>query len=78
LAIAYFCLATALLIWPLYPWLANRIEPRLFGLPWSLAWILGVIVANFLVLALLYRLRLIDDREHDELAEASQASQASQ
>lgn len=65
LALLYFVLATATLIWPLYPWLANRIEPRVWGLPFSLVWILGVITANFLVLVLLYALRVIDDREHD-------------
>lgn len=71
LAVAYFCLATAALIWPLYPWLGNHIEPRVLGLPFSLVWVLGVITANFGVLVLLYRLRLIDDREHDEAPDAA-------
>jgi hypothetical protein len=66
LSLLYFALATATLIWPIYPWLGNRIEPRVLGLPWSLAWVLIVIVCNFVALALLFRLRVIDDREHDD------------
>ena len=63
LAVLYFALATACLVWPIYPGIANRIEPRLFGLPFSLTWVLGVITLNFVVLLILYRLRLIDARE---------------
>jgi hypothetical protein len=66
LAVLYFAAATAALVWPLYPWLGNRIEPRVLGLPFSLVWILAIIASNFCVLVLLYRLRLIDDREVDE------------
>jgi hypothetical protein len=66
LSLLYFALATASLVWPIYPWLGNHIEPRVFGLPWSLAWVLIVIVCNFVVLALLFRLRVIDDREIEE------------
>jgi len=63
LSLAYFALATAALIWPIYPRFGDHIEPRVFGLPWSLTWILIVIACNFAVLSLLYRLRVIDDRE---------------
>jgi hypothetical protein len=63
LALLYFVLATAALVWPVYPWLGNRIEPRVLGLPFSLIWVLAIITSNFCVLVLLYRLRLIDDRE---------------
>ncbi len=66
LAVVYFLIATASLVWPIYPAWFDRIEPRVLGLPFSLAWILIVIVANFVVLALLYSLRLVDDREHEE------------
>lgn len=65
LSLLYFVVATALLVWPIYPWLGNRIEPRLLGLPLSLTWVLGVIAANFVVLVLLYRLRLVDDHEEE-------------
>jgi predicted PurR-regulated permease PerM len=66
LALLYFALATAALVWPVYPWLGDRIEPRVLGLPFSLVWILVIITSNFCVLVLLYRLRLIDDLEIDE------------
>lgn len=66
LALIWFVLATATLVWPIYPAWFDRIEPRIAGLPFSLAWILIIIVANFGVVALLYRLRLVDDREADE------------
>jgi hypothetical protein len=68
-ALIWFALATATLVWPIYPTWFDRIEPRIFGLPFSLAWILIIIVANFCVVGLLYKLRLVDDREHDEVAE---------
>ncbi len=60
LGVAYFVFATALLIWPIFPALGNRIEPRVLGLPFSLVYVLAVIVANTLVLAALYRARVID------------------
>jgi hypothetical protein len=66
LALLYFVLATAALVWPIYPAVANRIEPRVLGLPFSLIWVLAVIACNFLVLVVLYRLRLVDDREHED------------
>ncbi len=54
-----------MLIWPIYPALGNFIEPRVLGLPWSLVWVLIVIACNFVVLLVLFRLRAIDDREHE-------------
>jgi predicted PurR-regulated permease PerM len=71
LALLYFALATAALVWPVSPWLGDRIEPRLWGLPFSLTWVLGIITCNFCVLLLLYRWRLIDDREIDEPGDES-------
>jgi hypothetical protein len=61
----YFALSTAALVWPIYPWLGNRIDPRVLGLPFSLVWVLAIIASNFCVLLVLYRLRLIDDHEVD-------------
>ncbi len=55
LAIAYFVASAALLVAPLYTVLGNHIEPRVFGLPWSLVYVLGVIAANFAALAWMYR-----------------------
>lgn len=73
LAVLWFLLSTAALVWPVYPWLGNRVHPRVLGLPWSLTYVLLVIAANFGVLLLLHRLRVVDDREHDDSA-ASAAS----
>lgn len=36
------------------PFVANRIEPFVFGLPWLLAWTVGSAVATALMLALVY------------------------
>lgn len=60
-AIAYFALSTAALVAPVYTWLGNTIEPRVLGLPWSLVWVLGVVLANATVLALLYRGRWVGE-----------------
>lgn len=66
LALLYFVLATAALVWPIYPAFGNRIEPRVLGLPFSLVWVLAVITANFAVLVVLYRRRLVDHRELED------------
>lgn len=65
MCVLYFALATACLVWPIYPWLGNRIEPRVMGLPFSLVWILAIISSNFVVLLVLYRLRLVDAEEFE-------------
>lgn len=65
LAVAYFVLSTLFLIAPVYTVLGNRVEPRVLGLPWSLVYVLLVVVANFIVLALLYRARIADDDEDE-------------
>lgn len=65
MALLWFVVSTALLVWPIHSWLGNRVEPRIGGLPWSLVWVLLVIAANFVVLLVLYRLRVVDDREAD-------------
>jgi len=56
----FFLATTALLVWPLYPWLGNAIEPRVLGLPWSLVYVLLVIVVNAVALTWLYLARVID------------------
>ncbi|MEM6290467.1 MAG: hypothetical protein AAGA54_04350 [Myxococcota bacterium] len=55
LAIGYFVASTVALIAPVYTTFGNSIEPRVGGLPWSLVYVLGVIAANFAVLAWMYR-----------------------
>ncbi len=54
-AIVYFGVSTVLLVAPAYLWLGNHIDPRVFGLPWSLVYVLGVIAANLGVLIWMYR-----------------------
>lgn len=52
---ALICLGA--LTWPGYAWLGNRIEPSVLGLPLSLAWNVGWVLATFVVLAVYHRLR---------------------
>jgi hypothetical protein len=66
LAVAWFLLSTAALVWPIYPWLGNHVHPRVLGLPWSLVYVLLVIALNFAALLLLYHRRVVDDRELDD------------
>lgn len=60
-AVLYFVASTIFLVAPVFTWLGNSVEPRVLGLPWSLVYVLGVIAANFVVLAVLYKKRVIDD-----------------
>ena len=62
----FFVATTALLVWPLYSWLGDAIEPRVFGLPWSLVYVLLVILVNGVVLTGLYMARVIDAGADDE------------
>ena len=62
----FFVASTAALVWPLYPWLGDHIEPRIFGVPWSLTYVLMIVVANTAMLSGLYLTRAVDAAE-DEL-----------
>ena len=64
-AIVYFVIATAFLVWPLFPLLGNRVEPRIFALPFALAYVLGFVVLDFLVLLACYRLRVVRAEEEE-------------
>jgi len=44
----------ALLVWPAYDWIGNRVEPRVLGLPLCFAWNALLAVATFLVLSAYY------------------------
>jgi len=66
LAALLFATTTAFLVWPLYPWLGNSVEPRVLGLPWSLVYVLLNIAINTAALIGLYVLRVIDAEEHPE------------
>lgn len=59
----FFIATTALVVWPLYPWLGNAIEPRVLGLPWSLSYVIGVILIDAAALTALYLLRVVDAEE---------------
>ena len=53
---AGFCLAAlAGLTWPCYAWFGNRLKPYVLGLPFSMAWIVGWILASFVALLLYER-----------------------
>ncbi|MBK6920169.1 MAG: hypothetical protein IPH07_22405 [Deltaproteobacteria bacterium] len=64
--LVYFAASTVLLVAPAYALLGNHVEPRVLGLPWSLVYVLIVVALNCGALALLYVLRCVDDREHDD------------
>lgn len=72
-AVVYFVAATAFLVWPLFFWLGNFVEPRVFGLPWALIYVLLVIAANFAVLTWLYRRGVVDAEEPDVETETTGA-----
>ena len=61
-----FVATTASLVWPLYPWLGNHVEPRILGIPWSLSYVILVIAVNTAALVALYMLRAVDASEHPE------------
>lgn len=62
----FFVGTTASVVWPIYPWLGDHVEPRVFGLPWSLVYVLAVIGLNTLVLALLHGSGALDAEEEPE------------
>ena len=62
-AVGYFVVSTAFVISPLFDLLGNRVEPRVFGLPWSLVYVLLVVAINFAALAGLYWARVVDAHE---------------
>jgi hypothetical protein len=64
-ALGYFALSTVALVAPVYTALGNAIEPRVLGIPWSLAYVLGVVLLNATVLAVLYAGRWVDSDDGD-------------
>jgi predicted PurR-regulated permease PerM len=66
LSLLLFGTTTASLVWPLYPWLGNHVEPRILGIPWSLSYVILVIAVNTAALVALYMLRAVDASEHPE------------
>ena len=53
-------LLLASLIWPVYAWAGERIEPRILGLPFAFAWNVMAVVASFF--ALLWYDRILERR----------------
>ena len=51
---AYLLLCAAMLTWPCFDWFGNRIDPFILGLPLSLAWNVGWIVATCVALWIYY------------------------
>ncbi len=49
----YFVVAFLLMIWPVYP-IFSRVRPLLLGLPFSLVYLVTVLVVSFLVILGLY------------------------
>lgn len=50
---AVHCAATLIaLVWPVYAWAGARIEPRILGLPFSMAWVVLWILLTFAALVL--------------------------
>ncbi len=46
----YVAVATSMLVWPLYPAFAGDTETRVLGVPLSLAWHVGWVLATFAAL----------------------------
>lgn len=70
-ALLYFAGSTVMLIAPVYTALGSHIEPRVLGLPWSLAYVLAVVLANATVLAILHAARLVDADDTPDEDDAS-------
>lgn len=60
---AWFVISAALLVWPAFHWWGNTIEPRILGLPWSLCYVLLIVLVNFAALVGLYLAGWVDASE---------------
>lgn len=58
----FFVVAFLAMIWPVFPFF-SRVRPLVLGMPFSLAWVAGWLVASFLALAGLY---LWEERRREE------------
>lgn len=52
-AAVFFCVVLVALVWPVYAFFAD-IRPRVLGMPLSLVWVVGWVVASFLGLLAVY------------------------
>ena len=53
IVILYFILVFSAMMWPIYPFF-SRIRPMVLGIPFSLFYLVILIIASFLVLFTLY------------------------
>jgi hypothetical protein len=53
----YVIVCASALTWPVYDLLGNRVEPFVFGLPFTMAWNVAWVLASFVVLALYHSTR---------------------
>ena len=53
LVIGYFIVAVLSTMWPIYPFF-NRIRPLILGMPFSLAYLVFLVILSFLVLVSLF------------------------
>jgi hypothetical protein len=61
LFVAWLIIATVVLVWPgILPF--NRIEPRIFGLPFVIVWVALWVVLGFVVLLIVDRAVSRDER----------------
>lgn len=52
---AYCATALVAVTWPVFPMLGNRLRPFVLGLPFSLAWLVGWVLATLVALVLYER-----------------------
>lgn len=64
-AVGFYLLVFVAVTWPVYALFAG-IEPRVLGLPLSLAWVVGWVVASFLGLLALYSWEARRERSGEE------------
>jgi len=57
LLILFLLVCVGALGWPGYMWFGAKIEPMVFGIPFSLAWVVAWMIASFLGLWLYDTLR---------------------
>ena len=65
----WFVASLMLLVGPGFAWWGNHATPRVLGLPWSHAWVWGIVVANFVVLVVVHTTRWLDGELDGELDE---------
>ena len=52
---AFAAVCAAALVWPVYPWVAERAPVLVLGMPFGLVWNLGWLVAGFVALLAYHR-----------------------